>query len=121
MIKNYVGPKMKEEIFFELEFDIDEAGNGYSFPCDQNGVIDMEAMGSEARENYKKCLSHPEHFVKYGEVVRKKNSYMEPAKGVCRCGTEVHLEGDASQCPCCGRWYNVYGQELLSPDQWEED
>jgi hypothetical protein len=27
----------------------------------------------------------------------------------------------ANECPHCGQWYNVFGQELLPPDQWEED
>ena len=27
----------------------------------------------------------------------------------------------ACQCPKCGRWYNLFGQELLPPEMWEED
>ena len=27
----------------------------------------------------------------------------------------------ACRCPKCGKWYNLFGQSLLSPDYWEMD
>lgn len=48
---------------------------------------------------------------------------MNPAVGKCSCGREVILDADYSgavQCGC-GRWYNLFGQELRDPRYWEED
>ena len=48
---------------------------------------------------------------------------MNPALGLCSCGKEVVLESDyngAVQCEC-GKWYNVFGQELIDPKYWEDD
>ena len=55
---------------------------------------------------------------------QKINGYREPAHGICRCGEEVTLIDEymgSCQCENCGQWYNLFGQELLPPNQWEED
>ena len=44
--------------------------------------------------------------------------------GRCKCGEKVVLMGlymGACDCPSCGQWYNVSGQELKDPSEWEED
>ena len=27
----------------------------------------------------------------------------------------------ACECPCCGQWYNLFGQSLIDPKYWYED
>jgi hypothetical protein len=48
---------------------------------------------------------------------------MNPAIGICSCGRDVVLECDhagAVRCEC-GKWYNLFGQELRDPEYWEDD
>ena len=121
MLKNYVGREYKEEIHFSLEFT-DGEGSGYSFPCDQAGnVFPLEYQC--ARDNLQYCLDHPEEFVDWKRVEREVRKYTEPAHGTCSCGREVYLwDQYYGACECeCGKWYNLFGQELLPPDQWELD
>lgn len=42
-------------------------------------------------------------------------------KGTCRCGTEVRIEYDETECENCGQLYNLFGQELRPRSQWEEN
>lgn len=54
---------------------------------------------------------------------REANGYKPPAYGTCHCGGTVELTDEymgACECPNCGQWYNLFGQELLPPDMWEE-
>lgn len=42
----------------------------------------------------------------------------------CECGEVVELCDQymaACQCPSCGAWYNLFGQALVSPDEWDMD
>ncbi len=99
----------------------DDRYSGFYFPACQDGTPDLEAMSPEMRANYDSCqtntrLDGPEFKV-------NKYMYMNPAVGRCTCGTEVILDSDyagAVRCEC-GRWYNIFGQELLDPKYWEED
>lgn len=55
----------------------------------------------------------------------KEDGTREPRYGKCEeCGARVDLDGydymGAVQCPKCGQWYNLNGEELLPPDQWGE-
>jgi hypothetical protein len=122
MIKNYVQAEWKTHVEYELCFD-DGHNNGYGFPCDANGnVLPLEFEA--ARKNLAYCKAHPDKFVRAGEVVTYRNRYKEPAHGTCICGQDVELFDQyygACECPKCGRWYNLFGQELLPPDQWETD
>lgn len=122
MIKNYVPAEHKTEIHFDLVFYYDDDG-GYAFPCDAAGnVLPLEYEC--ARKNLEHCLTHPEEFAVYNEVRKWTNRYTEPAHGTCTCGEEVSLWDQyygACECPKCGRWYNLFGQEMLPPDQWETD
>lgn len=106
---------------FAIVYD-DEHGTGFIFHCDERG--NMKEMSKEAQANLEYCEAHPEEFARAGEMIDCSYTYIEPAHGKCSCGEEIILECDydgACQCPKCGRWYNLYGQELLPPDQWEDD
>ena len=122
MLKNMKKPEHKIEIRYELCFD-DGHNNGFGFPCDVNGNV-SEKLNPAAAENLEWCKAHPEKFVRFNEVIAHKINYVEPARGICACGETVVLENQyygSCQCNRCKRWYNLYGQHILPPDQWETD
>ena len=123
MLKNLVNRESKKVVKYSLEFT-DGHGSGFSFPCNRNGDVFTAEMSECARENLQFCLEHPEKFEVWNEVERWEHTYTEPAHGICTCGAEVYLYDEyygACECENCGRWYNMFGQELLPPDQWEKD
>ena len=121
MIQNYTRSEIKTIIEYDLVFD-DGYHNGYAFPCDENG--DVGELNPAALENYNWCLQHPERFVRFNKVIANTHTYREHAHGTCHCGNEVYLYDEyygACQCGQCGQWYNLSGQELLPPDEWQEN
>ena len=123
MLKNIVNASYKMNVEYKLEF-LDDHGSGASFPCDKLGNLLKDKMPDEALTNYEYCINHPEHFTTFNEVNRYAYRYKELAHGTCLCGHEVYLHNQymgACQCEVCGRWYNLFGESLLPPDQWEED
>lgn len=122
MLKDFKLGEWKTDYWYELAYD-DGAFNGYGFPCDENGNPAPD-MNLDARKNLEWCREHPEKFVRAGKVVRHKNTYRENNSGICSCGTRIELWNEyqgACSCEKCGRWYNLFGQELLPPEQWESD
>lgn len=105
-----------------IEFT-DDNGSGFSFPCTPEGTPVFASK--DAENNYKYAIQHPEKFpVQFNEFTRRVQHYTQPAKGICRCGTEVELYDQyqgACSCPKCGQWYNLFGQELIPPEYWEPD
>lgn len=121
MLKNLIPAEVKTEVYYELCFD-DGHNNGFGFPCEADGRL-LE-MSADAKRNLEWCKAHPERFKRFDEVVGFENTFREPAHGTCICGEDVLLEDQyygACQCPNCGRWYNLFGQSLLDPSQWELD
>lgn len=43
--------------------------------------------------------------------------------GICpRCGRRVYLGGYMGMTECeCGQWYNVFGQALKPPEDWDKE
>lgn len=122
MIKDFKQGEWVTQYWYELTYD-DGAFNGYGFPCDENGNPAPD-MNPAALKNLEWCREHPEKFVRFGEVVKHKHSYRENPSGTCRCGERIELWNEyygACQCPKCGKWYNLFGQELNPPKDWEED
>ena len=117
MISNYTPAEWKEDISYELVFlDIDN--NGFVFPCSSDGE---PILNPAAKKNYDFCMAHPEKFVMYNEVVGYKWRYRANASGTCHCGEQIELHDEylgACSCPRCGRWYNLFGQELEPPSRW---
>ena len=105
-----------------IEFGyIDDENSGFTFNCDTNGkpVFACDA----AKQNYEYCLAHPELFSVFNERITRDTQYIEPATGTCHCGAELELRNEyrgACECPTCGQWYNLFGQELCDPDGWDE-
>ena len=123
MLKNFVPSRTVERIECVLAFD-DGEGNGYAFPCDMAGNLNLSDMSKTALENYASCMASPDKFVRFNEVVACRSTYQEPGHGTCRCGAEIQLWDQyygACSCENCGRWYNLFGQSLLPPEQWELD
>ncbi len=101
----------------------DDPNAGFSFPATAHGNPDFAAMSTEMFANYKICLM--DGRLSDAEFVKSERNYAAPAIGECRCGEHIELYADnifgALCCPKCGQWYNIFGQELLSPEHWEED
>lgn len=122
MLKDFVRAEYREEIERELTFDYKDGNGGFAFPCDENGKV-LPLEYEAARNNLAWCMEHPEEFETYAKVVKNKRRWREPAHGKCVCGREVYLwDQYYGACSCeCGRWYNLFGQELLDPMYWEQD
>ncbi len=124
MIANFKRGGYVEEKSYNLCFFYDRNG-GYAFPCDQNGTLFWDEMWESAKKNYAWCMEHPEEFPYcFNKVQEEIRTYREPNTGTCRCGEEIELTNDyygACQCPNCGQWYNMCGDELLPPDKWGWD
>ena len=105
-----------------IEFNYkDDPDAGFMFPARENGEPDFEHMPPEAKANYEKCLT--DNRLTEPEFIVDKRTYMNYAVGRCSCGAKVVLDCDyigAVRCEC-GKWYNLFGQELIDPKYWEED
>lgn len=123
MLKNYTPAEYRTVTEYELVFD-DGRNNGFGFPCDREGrLLQSAEENPAAHENLMFCLAHPEKFERFNKVVKQKWQARENAHGTCSCGEEMELWDQhlgACQCPRCGRWYNLFGQELVPPEHWEE-
>ena len=100
---------------------------GFSFPVNEKGELLND--NEYARENYRLCVagqmvdkdSNP--IIDEG-ITRQSRKYRTNAEGRCRCGETVELYDQymgACECPKCGQWYNLSGQELVPPRYWEEN
>jgi len=121
MLKNYTPAERKTDISYWLEFMYDR-NSGLCFPCDEKGNL-LDGLSKEALANYKEALATPERFKTYNKVKRREVRYTEPAHGTCECGREIELVDQyLGACECeCGRWYNLFGQELNDPSTWGVD
>ncbi len=121
MLEKYRPAEWMESTEYNMVFD-DGRCNGYCFPCDENGNVQFAS--DDALHNYNWCMEHPEKFERWHEIVVTTRRWQEPASGICGCGERIVLVPQymgACDCPRCGRWYNLFGQELLPPREWEED
>ena len=113
-------PEVIKEYYIEFRYK-DDPEAGFCFPATSTGAPDFSRMTPEAKANYEACLT--DKRLTEGEFTKREWTYVHPALGVCSCGKEVVLDGGyqgATQCEC-GRWYNLFGQELRDPRYWEED
>ena len=107
---------------YTIEFEYkDDPTAGFCFPADQDGTPALDKMPVEAKANYEKCLT--DDRLTEAEFKVEKHTYMNPAVGKCVCGREVILDSNyygAVVCEC-GKWYNLFGQELKDPKYWKDD
>lgn len=119
MMKDYKPAGWEEKIEKELVFD-DGHDNGYVFHIEDDGEL---VLNDYNRPSYEYCLAHPEKFARYNQIVKRKRIYKEYASGICDCGKRIELYNQylgACECPYCGRWYSLFGQNLKNPDEWDE-
>ena len=122
MILNYTPSNFETVVEHNLVFD-DGHHNEFVFSCDESGKV-FDDLSPEALKNYRFCLEHPEKFARFNKIVTLKYRAKTNAKGVCHCGNRIELVDmyyGACQCDKCGQWYNLFGQELLPPKEWEEN
>lgn len=122
MIENFKSGEYVTRISYELAFD-DGCNNGFAFPCDEKGNL-LPDMFEAAMENWRWCIVHPERFFRYNRKISWKHTWREPNTGTCHCGQEMELINEymgACECPKCGRWYNLFGQELKPVKEWDDD
>jgi hypothetical protein len=117
--------KVRTEKSYWINFDCkDDHSCGFIFPANSDGTPAIDKMPEEAKRNYYICLVADTDTYDYGFEERE-DRVVDYAVGRCRCGAEVELfDGawmGAVQCEKCGKWYNIYGQELIDPEYWEED
>ena len=126
---NIIKPRTTHtEVEYRIEFT-DADGWGYSFPCDQHGNVQFDdhdaELGRVQRDNYDYAMSHKERFTKqYAEFTTRRYTVTDNALGKCVCGKTVELYDQyqgACSCPKCGQWYNLFGQELIDPEYWDDD
>ena len=113
-------PEVIKDYYIEFLYK-DDPNAGFMFPALPTGEPDFDAMPPEAKANYEKCLT--DDRLTEAEFIKDEHTYMNPAVGLCSCGKEVILDGGhqgAVQCEC-GKWYNLFGQELRDPKYWEDD
>jgi hypothetical protein len=85
--------EIRHSMFYQNEED-DTCG--FSFECDENGIVDVERLSPEGLANYKKCIK--------GEGVRpgklESNSFFVK---LCRCGSGFDQRelNDARGIFCC--------------------
>lgn len=122
-----ISPRYRETVVtFSRNFDyIGENNWGFSFPCNEQGEVDVESLADSGRANYLACLDPTNPLgVEDKGVRRYEHSYIVPAEGRCQCGNTVVLDGDyhgeGIDCDRCGRIYNLVGQELAPRAQWED-
>ena len=123
MINNFKHGEYVTSIEYTLCFD-DGRYNGFGFPCDENGkLLEDENENPVAWRNYRWCLEHPDKFFRFNKVVSYERSWRENNTGTCHCGKEIELYNEylgACECPRCGKWYNIWGQELNNPSTWSQ-
>ena len=123
MLNNIVRPERRLEVTYGLRFYAYPDG-GFEFPCDVDGNVNLSSMTEVAQKNYKYCISHPEEYpYAFNEVHKYSRWIKDEPYGTCHCGERVYLFNEymgACQCGKCGQWYNLFGQELLPPSDWEE-
>ena len=123
MLEGIVERAYEQREYLRREFQAigEPQGCGFSFDCYPDGSV-LESNPAQL-ENFAFAIAHPEKFQDLG-VTTKVYEHVVPAHGTCRCGETVYLVDQylgACECPRCGQWYNLFGQELIAPEMWEED
>ena len=122
MIKEYTPSHKVEEIIYRVRFDGHE--NSRTFECDENGNL-LPDTSEELKKSYEWCMHHPEKFpYAFNEIEKDVRKYKEPATGICNCGHKIYLQNEylgACECPECGQWWNLFGQELKPLSQWNDN
>ena len=114
--------RYEKEYYINFDYK-DDHSCGFIFPANSDGTPALDKMTEEAKINYYACLADKDTYDRWFE--EREVRVVDYAVGKCKCGHEVELADEAwmgaVQCEKCGKWYNIYGQELVDPKYWEED
>lgn len=114
--------KLAIRVSYGLAYDyVDREGCGFSFPCDENGNVKMDELGEVARQSLYYCQNDMVGGFQPSYVQKYVNRFIDPAVGLCDCGTGVVLSDFTNTCDQCGRDYNSSGQLLAPREQWGEE
>lgn len=108
--------KTEFNLFFQRKNDY--KGNGFEFPCDKDG---NPILTDESQESYE-FVKNNDDFCD-GKVIEETYSWIEDAKVKCKCGNIFYLSDEfygCGECPRCHQWYNLFGQEVISPEEQME-
>lgn len=122
MLTNITPRHYYEKVYYTYDYETSR-NCGFTFPCNSDGTIDETSLLLPAIENLKYCRENPDKFEWQG-IVKHNQHCTDPAYGTCSCGNTVVLIDQyygACECEKCGKWYNLFGQELLKPEYWEID
>jgi hypothetical protein len=122
MIKIIREQKEVEYHEFNLRFDTSPTG-GYSFPCNNLGVVDEDALSESAKINLAACRNGEVNAIRPHYVQERIWFEFQFAVGECEeCGLLVELRPDyEGLCYCdCGKCYNSAGQSIRPRSEWEE-
>lgn len=112
---------IEESVDFLLSFDlIGHEGSGYSFPCDEAGVVAEGELYPAGLENLAECRATIGTRVHAPEILRREHRFRHAAVLACDCGREVTLCSFTNACDC-GRDYNSSGSLLAPRAQWGEE
>lgn len=103
------------KLFFQRKNDYE--GNGYAFPCDENGNL-ASFETEDAKKSYDFVKDNEDYCD--GRVIQEAHSWIEDAKVKCNCGNIFYLHDEfcgCGECPECHQWYNLFGQEVIPPEE----
>lgn len=92
----------------------------YGFPANADGTLIHDENYDNWKPNYDAAMANPDYT---SRLEKQTHSWTENAKAQCHCGEVIELYNQyqgACECPNCGKWYNLFGQELKHPSQWED-
>ena len=123
MIKDYQPSYPEEIVEYRLIFYKDRSG-GLAFPCDEHGNVDKSKLFEPAVRNLEYALQNPQDFpYAYNKIDKIVRTVRNPATGICHCGNRIELFNEylgGCECPYCGQWWNLFGQELKPVERWSE-
>ena len=114
-------PRTHKDVRYFKHYQVAGKGYGWSFDCDQNGIVDVDSLTTDQASTYARCLigstADSQRIIDRG-AQKHISSWQEPAIGLCYCGDEVALDGFTCTCEKCGTDYNQSGQRLAPRSQW---
>ena len=97
----------------------DTPGAGFSFDCNEQGVIDESKLQPAAVENLAFCRANPDQIADAG-IRTYRNTYRAPAELLCDCRRIVFLNDPLDNDCTCGRCYNMSGQQVINSRDCDE-
>lgn len=91
----------------------------FSFPCDEDGNV--YELNDAAQMNYDNVSTSPEWERKFRE---EKRTCRHERTIKCDCGYEFEFFNEyygTCGCPECNRWYNLFGQSVKAPNEYDID